>query len=220
MPCFRRIGFDFEAREPAHMPAGITKRGGRDGARPSRVPILLARTVDLKKCRRCTGSVVTWCEAKDGTVAEAPCLPSESTPIGLPRSVHTGVSPTDRLGPNQPPLPVAKRGPSVSVRCHRADDTPLRIPVRDDLRRAHPRTEANHGDRQPTISHLHAQPPLFEGKECRQLNSDAENVILPLRLRKAADAHVHQASRQRMAHISLIDFVPTNSLAPALCNRQ
>ena len=50
MPCFRRIGFDFEAREPAHMPAGITKRGGRDGAQPSRVPILLARTVDLKKC--------------------------------------------------------------------------------------------------------------------------------------------------------------------------
>ena len=154
MPCFRRIGFDFEAREPAHMPAGITKRGGRDGARPSRVPILLARTVDLKKCRRCTGSVVTWCEAKDGTVAEAPCLPSESTPIGLPRSVHTGVSPTDRLGPNQAALHVAKRDPSVPARRHRADDTPLRTPVRDDLRRAHPCAEADHG-KQSDVPYTH-----------------------------------------------------------------
>ena len=181
------------------MPAGITKRGGRDGARPPRVPILLARTVDLKKCRRCTGSVATWCEAKDGMVAEAPCLPSESTPIGLPRSVHTGVSPTDRLGPNQaalpvaagrptvpvrrrcpldtpggiagrhlvipvahdralqPPLSVAKRNPSVPARRHRADDTPLRIPVRDDLRRAHPRAETDHGKQCQSLFHVHAK---------------------------------------------------------------
>ena len=77
----------------------------------------------------------------------------------------------------QPPLPVAKRGPSVPVRRHRADNAPLRIPVRDNLRRAQARAEADHGERQPVFPHVPGQPPFLGGRRNGCQNRSRRHLV-------------------------------------------